>query len=266
MWRVAIVAVAVGCSFHPRAVDTDARTPDVPQDVPIDGTSRITNGLIALYPFSEGSGTTIHDGSTLAAVDLTIADPAKVTWQPGALTVNAPTTIASPSGVQSRINLDCKATDGLTVEAWVAPTLLSQTGAAGQFARIVTTSINSGGRNFALGQQGTSWAAEVRTTNASVDTQGAPILTGGSVVTTTTQLVVTSDTASRTLYVNGVAVATDSLGGTLDNWLPGYRVSLASEPSLNNPWSGTFALVAIYDRALTPAEVQQNFVLGPEAN
>ena len=34
--------------------------------------------------------------------------------------------------------------------------------------------------------------------------------------------------------------------------------------STTQPWLGSIRLVAIYDRALTPAEVTQNFTAGPD--
>ena len=51
---------------------------------------RVDEGLIVLYEFDEGSGATVSDSSGVAqALDLSIADPAHVTWSPGYLTIDS---------------------------------------------------------------------------------------------------------------------------------------------------------------------------------
>jgi hypothetical protein len=256
------------CSFA-HGVSGDASMPDVPDsptDAAIDGSSRVVSGLVALYTFDERAGDVVTDTAGVGApVNLTIADTTKVTWLPGQLAINAPVIIASQASVPNRINVACKATNAMTLEAWVIPALADQNGASGQFARVVTMSLNAGSRNFALGQQGTQWAIQARTTNASVDGQGSPILVGGTVALTPTNLVLTVGGTGRALYVNGMLVSSDALGGSLANWLDGYRLGMAAEPSQNNPWRGTMLLVAIYDRVLAPPEIMTNFLAGPDA-
>ena len=66
------------------------------------------------------------------------------------------------------------------------------------------------------------------------------------------------------LYINGEQVTTANVGGNFSNWDMTYPLSIANEVSLNRPWYGDIHLVALYDRALSPAEVQQNFVAGPD--
>ena len=55
-----------------------------------DSIVRVDEGLIVLYEFDEGSGATVSDSSGVAqALDLSIADPANVTWSPGYLTIDS---------------------------------------------------------------------------------------------------------------------------------------------------------------------------------
>lgn len=48
------------------------------------GTGRITDGLVVLYGFEEGTGTTVTDVSGVGTpMNLTIADEGTITWIPG---------------------------------------------------------------------------------------------------------------------------------------------------------------------------------------
>ena len=267
--RVGLVLVLAACSFeHGQRPVGDGGGIDTPPsiDAPIDGPTRTTVGLVALYAFDENGGVAVTDTAGVTGpVDLAISDASKVTWTPGALSVDAPVIIASPKSVPNRISMACKATGAMTLEAWVTPALANQNGASGQFARVVTMSVNAGGRNFAIGQQGTAWAAEAMTANPGTNGQGEPILSAGTVATTPTQLVLTVDATSRQLFIDGQLVAGDALGGNLAGWKDGYRLGFGAEPSLNNPWRGSLSLVAVYDRVLSGDEITRAFTLGPDA-
>ena len=52
--------------------------------------------------------------------------------------------------------------------------------------------------------------------------------------------------------------------GNLSNWNSDYPLSLANEPLGNRAWLGSYVLAAVYDRALTPSEVERNFLAPPE--
>jgi len=264
-----MLAVLTACSFeHGQALrdasPQDARADSV--DAPSDGPSRVRTNLIALYSFDENSGTVVTDTANAGApVNLTIADQSKVAWTASELTINQPVPIASPQSVPNRITIDCKATNEMTLEAWVTSAKLDQTGAAGQFARVVTMSVNAGSRNFAIGQLGTEWAMQARTSNPTTDGQGSPILSGQTVSASATQIMLTVNTTERALYVNGQLVASDALGGTLGIWMNGHRLAFGAEPTANNPWNGTLHLVAFYNRVLTTAEIANNYTLGANA-
>ena len=66
------------------------------------------------------------------------------------------------------------------------------------------------------------------------------------------------------IYINGVEVSEAlPLSGDLSNWRPDYTLRLANEAVSSQPWKGLFNLISMYNRALHPAEIQQNFSMGP---
>jgi hypothetical protein len=153
----------------------------------------------------------------------------------------------------------------MTMEAWVEPTLAAQVGPA----RLLTSSNSALARDFMLAHGGTTAADvyEARVRHSEGDINGLPALVApdGTAENTLQHVVCTRDTAGDAiLYVDGEAVASDVLGGTFATWHTGYRFTLGNEYSGGYPWFGEFRLVAIYAQALTPAEVIQNYLAGPE--
>jgi hypothetical protein len=70
-----------------------------------------------------------------------------------------------------------------------------------------------------------------------------------------------SSTGAVRIYVDGNQVATATLTGNLSGWAS-YNLALGGELSGTRYWRGELHLVAIYSRALTAAEVRQNFLAG----
>ncbi len=64
--------------------------------------------------------------------------------------------------------------------------------------------------------------------------------------------------------MNGVLVASldPAPGGLLNDWDDTYAFVLGNEVSGTKMWSGVIRLVAIYNRALTPEQIKQNFEAG----
>jgi hypothetical protein len=64
--------------------------------------------------------------------------------------------------------------------------------------------------------------------------------------------------------VNGILKASldPQPGGTLGTWGNSFAFLLGNEVSGNRNWMGVIRLVAIFNRALTPAQIQQNFDAG----
>ena len=131
---------------------------------------------LLLYTFDEGSGDMVRDVSGNGEpLDLKINRPASVHWiNGGGLEVRNPVLIASSSAASKVIESISK-TQQITIEAWVKPANLTQTGPA----RIVSVSRDTGQRNLTLGQKGTEFEVRFRTTETSAN--GEPALsTAGS--------------------------------------------------------------------------------------
>jgi hypothetical protein len=129
------------------------------------GTPKHRDGLQVLYEFDEGEGAVIRDVSGLKpALDLTIHDSDAVAWQEDGLQTRQPVLIASGRPAE-RLAAAVRASNALTVEAWITPAAAIQTGPA----RIVTLSRDHGNRNFTLGQEERAYQMRLRTTATSAN-------------------------------------------------------------------------------------------------
>ena len=222
---------------------------------------RVDEGLIVLYEFDEGSGATVSDSSGVAqALDLSIADPANVTWSPGYLTIDSATTL-STAGAATKVFSEVVPNEALSLEAWIKPASLIAVGTPPD--RIVSMSTNGSNRNFLLGQDAGTYAARFRTEG---ENNGNPtIYTSPASATTLLQHVVFTHApdGSEALYVDGVQNMMSSRSGTLSTWDPSFPLVVANEASGGREWLGELHLIAVYDRALSEAEVTQNFDAGP---
>jgi regulation of enolase protein 1 (concanavalin A-like superfamily) len=225
--------------------------------------ARTTQGLQALYTFEEGAGTTVTDFSGVGApLNLTIGSPGAVTWIPGALSINSSALINS-GGPATKIISAAQTANALTVEAWVKPANTTQSGPA----RIVSLSPDLFNRDMTLGQSGNSYDMRLRTTGSSDNGVPSIITPAGTATTDLTHVVYTWDTAGTArFYVNGVEAITAPAGGNLSNWNPAYALNLANEATGDRPWLGELHLVAIYNRALSAAEVGHHFTVGSDSN
>ena len=219
---------------------------------------RVTNGLLVLYTFDEGFGTIITDISGVGVpLNLTIADPENTTWVTGGLSINSSTII--PSGVAATKIIDaCMASNAITVEAWIKPANSTQGGPA----RIVTLSLDSSNGNFTLGQQQTQYHMRLRTeatTPVGIPSLVTPI---GQATTDLTHVAFTRDAAgNRKIYINKTEVIGNIWGGDFSNWDTNYEFALANELAIeiDRTWLGEIYLVAVYERALSPTEIEQNY-------
>jgi hypothetical protein len=223
---------------------------------------QVDAGLILLYAFDEGSGSTVADQSgALPKHDLTIADPGNVTWSANHLNINAATAL-STAGAATKVVARAQASGELTVEAWIKPADVTQGGPA----RIITMSTDPWVRNFMLGQETNTYAARFRADGEADWDNGSPTVftTTGTATTALTHVVHThrSDGA-EVLYIDGVEDQTFMRIGGLAQWDDTYRIIVANEGTNDRTWLGELHLIAVYDRALDAGEVEQNFIAGP---
>ncbi len=236
-----------------------------PEDDSDSDSGRVTDGLLALYDFEQTGSTVVRDVSGVGSpLDLAIEDPSATCWVPGALRIEQPTRLAS-STTASKVISGCKSNGELTVEAWIDPANLIQDGPA----RIFTLSQGGYDRNVTLGQG--LWGGQpsdtfdVRLRTTATDDNGMPSLSGpsGAALPGLQHVVYTRDpSGAASIYVNSVAVVGGSVAGNLSNWENSFALTLANESGASRPWLGTLHLVAVYDRALSSGEVEQNFAAG----
>jgi hypothetical protein len=229
--------------------------------------SRTSMGLVALYTFKEGKGGIVHDSSRVGQpLDLRIENESAVKWSPKGLQIGLPVLISSTAPA-TKIIQACKASNEVTVEAWVRPGTLTQ---SGKDSRIVGLSADIMNQDFLLGQDELkggvhSYFMRLRTTTT--DLVGKPALTtpDNSASLKLSHLVfVRSAAGVATFYVDGVDVARTAGGGALSNWNDAYRLSVGNELSGDRPWLGEVHLVSVFSRALTTEEVKQNLKAGSE--
>ena len=225
------------------------------------GGNRYEANVIAMYEFKTGQGLTAFDTSGVdPALDLTLSG--QVDWF-GGWGLNFSGGKAQASTVSSaKLSTAIQATGEYSIEAWVAPGNVVQDN-----TRIVSYSASDTSRNFNLGQTMYNYDFFNRTSTS--DANGSPQLStpdAAEVLQATLQHVVVNfdPVAGRTIYVNGILVSTPdpAPGGTLTSWQDNYAFVLGNEVSGDLPWSGVLRLVAIHNRALTPAQILQNYEAG----
>ena len=223
---------------------------------------RTRRGLQVLYDFRSPSGLVVKDRSGVGkSIDLRITNPKAVHQSNGSLEVRGNTLIQSDKPA-SRVTEAIRRTGEITIEVWLRPAKTNLTGPA----RIVTLSRDSGARSFTLGQDGDRFEVRFRTTKTSAN--GVPSLRSPqkSLTTKLTHVVYTRDRTGRTrITINGKRSAERTVSGATKNWQRSFRLALANELSNGRPWQGTYYLVAIYNRDLSPGEILQNFKAGVEA-
>jgi hypothetical protein len=229
---------------------------------------RALDGLQALYTFDEGAGPTVNDVSGSGTpLNLHISNSAATHWVAGGLAIDTAVVVESATAA-SKVNDAIKASGEVTIEAWVTPTARS----SDAIGRMVTISSDITDRNIALDLQSRDnsrpgrFASYLRTT--ATGTEGAELRTSARFVPTQlTHILFTRDnTGAARLYVNGVEQKRARLVGDLSSWDSSLKLALANEFAGGSPWLGEFHLVSLYSRALTPAEVRQNFHAGPDGD
>lgn len=230
-------------------------------DLPSDG-SRITDGLVALYEFKEGQGREVRDVSGVGdPLHLRIMNEANVSWSVQGLTIKEPVLITSERPA-AKIITACRASNEITLEAWIQPANTTQDGPA----RIVSISNSKTQRNITLGQgmhgnqPADLYMVRLRTTQTSTNGLPAVVSPAGSATNNLTHVVYTRANNNRvTLYINGQDRGILDISGDFSNWDDKMPLLLGDELSEDRPWLGTFKLCAVYSRALKPSEVIHNY-------
>ena len=222
-------------------------------------TGRVRDGLVTLYNFSEKGGDTVHDVSGIEpAMDLQIEKFGESSWGGGFFFADGQTILRASSALKL-INA-CKAGNEITLEAWIRPASTEQDGPA----RIMTLSKDPYERDFTLGQSLRSYQVRLRTSNTGLNGLEFVVESNSGAATRLMHLLYTrSASDGARLFINAHEVAHRSdVGGSFSTWSD-YQFALANELDGSRPWQGEIHLAAVYSRALTQAQVMQNYEAGP---
>jgi hypothetical protein len=226
------------------------------------GGSRYEANLVAKYMFETGQGSTAYDTSGVSPeADLSLSG--NVTWVGGwGINIGMGGAAQASTSASAKFASMIQASGEYTIETWVAPANVTQTN-----AWIVSYSGSNTTRNMTLGQDAMQYEGFARSSVTS--TAGTPPLitttTGGAAQAALQHVVLTYDAVNgQKIYVNGVYTgdADPSKGGSLANWDSTFALVLGNETTGQRQWQGVIKFVAIHNRALTPAQIQQNFAAG----
>jgi hypothetical protein len=226
------------------------------------GANRYDADTIAKYEFQTGTGYTAYDTSGIdPAADLTISG--SVLWSGGwGVTVGAGGKLQASTSSSAKLYNMIQATGEFSIEAWVAPALV-----AVDNSYMVTYSGGDTTRNFTLGQTNQDYDFILRSSNSDLNgmpqlkTPDAAMLLQASLQ----HVVLTYDPINgRQIFVNGVNanVPDPQKGGTISNWDNTFALVLGNEVSGDRSWQGLIKFVAIHNRAMSAAQVLQNYNAG----
>ena len=221
------------------------------------GAAREDGAAIALFTFEEGTGNVTVDSSGAGApISLTIEG---MEWVDGGGLRNV-SGKAQASVDDSRKLFDMITPENAyTVEAWVIADNTAQDGPA----RMVSYSLDTATRNFTLGQNAIYY--QLRNRSAETGANGTPALEAldPQVGTALQHVVATFDgDGGRKVYINGQLSIEENVANDTLAWQDDNLLVLGNEVTNDRLWQGVFRLVAVHNRALNGAEVQQNFDAG----
>ena len=227
------------------------------------GASRFDANLIAKYQFETGTGTVAYDTSGVnPEADLTLSG--NYSWAGGwGINFGAGGKAQVMTAANSKFYGMIQATGEFTIEAWVAPALV-----AANNSYIVSFSGSDASRDFTLAQTNQQYDFMLRSSSAT-GLNGMPQLqtpAGAMVLQASLQhVVLTFDPVKgRQIFVNGVntGVVDPQAGGALSNWDSTFALVLGNEVTGDRSWQGLIKFIAIHNRALTPAQILQNYNAG----
>jgi cytochrome c553 len=226
------------------------------------GGSRYDANVIAMYMFETGQGSTAYDTSGVTPeADLELSG--NVTWVGGwGINIGSGGKAQASTSASQKFASMIQGTGEFTIETWIAPANVTQTG-----AYVVSYSGSNTTRNATLAQAVMQYQGMTR--SSVTDTNGMPALTtttnGGAAQAALQHVVLTYDPVNgQKIYVNGVWTGDKDTagGGSLANWDSTFALVLGNEVTGQRQWQGVIKFAAIHNRALTQAQIQQNFAAG----
>lgn len=238
---------------------------------------RASAGLLLYYPFMETGGSVAsnaaasYGGASLSGQDLDLGGSALLLPTPGVSLEAAGAFLVSQATNFNDLvgGFGGSQQTAFTLEIWAAPTSAAQTGAAIVAIGEVDTGTCASDNSFRLMQDGTAGSVDLAQIVLSrvCLTVDAPAMLSD---TAPHHVVFTSPPtigAPLRIYVDGVLASnlvdtlqTDFLASNA--WDVGRRMYVGRLASGAAAWSGTVYQLAVYDRALSAAEVANNYAVG----
>lgn len=236
----------------------------------------MTDGLVALYEFKEGSGMDVKDTSGQSPpADLKILDLAGVEWMLGALQFKSfKSNVVTPTEAQNaipRIVDACNESNAFSVEAWIKPSKVTE-----QDDRVVAFESSLTERNFTLIQRN-SPQERFSLFNATKKKDNKSFSFSFESKEKTIRLdelqhvvaVFSLKEKKGVFYVDDNEQKVQSIPDdvALLSWLTNGKITLGNSTGQTGTayaWEGEMHLVAIYCKALSKEEVQQNFIAGAD--
>ncbi|MCK5136579.1 MAG: fibronectin type III domain-containing protein [Bacteroidales bacterium] len=226
---------------------------------------RVTENLQVLYNFSNGEGSEVSDISGVGEpMTLHISREGVTTeWIKGQGLRVTESTIISNKGIATKLMEALPETNEITLEAWVKQEDRVQSGPA----RIITLSADHFNRAVMLAHEGNESAYKyvARLNTTGTDANGIPEIASDIDFTSMSlhHVVYTHDNdGMERLYINGQEFYSGTREGDFSSWDDDYQFALANEITGERPWTGIFYLAAVYNRALSESEVDQNYKSG----
>jgi len=227
------------------------------------GGQRHESNIIALYEFQNiGANTIAYDTSGVEPA-LNLSLTGEVNWLSNYGIEIVSGKAQGKTAASKKLHDLIRATGEYTIEAWLVPANVTQEGPA----RIISYSASNDARNFTLGQTLYNYNYLHRSTTTNLN--GSPDLSTNDdderLQATLQHVVLTYDpTNGRRVYINAENTGDldPSDAGSLEDWDDSYAFILGNEASGDQQWQGRIRMVAIHNRALKPAQIQQNFDAG----
>ena len=221
---------------------------------------------LVLYRFDEGTGTTLHDRSTLQpALDLQILAKAQTRWVSGqGLNVGNNSSAPIMSSTATNKLLAITRSKACTLEMWVsADTIYPKNSNVGEWLGcFFAWEKSKTERNLAFALYAEYLIAAPG---------GAPLESGEDRIYTACyriglqHVVLTWDGTTTRFYLNGKQVFAKASTWQTERWLADAPLLLGNQTAGNSSFSGTYYLLAIHDCCFTPEQIQRHYLAGPSA-
>ena len=210
------------------------------------------------YPFNTGSGTTALDQSG-AGVPMNLELSGAASWLPGGQGIAFSGGRVGTTNPATKLITQLQSTSQSTFEVWIRPANLTQTGPAA----LLAVDDVAGASSVQIGQRTNDFRTELLNTGKN-GSDARPWLWNANVVTTQTQhLVHTYDGTTERVYLDGVLQPNTVVRtGVFSNWGSDHLLSIGNTAASDRFYTGEVHLVAVYNRALSEADVQLNFAAG----